>query len=239
MKRSPLNWGLFFLGVNMEINEQRFAYYYKKAIENPGKDIIIPKKKGMKSPQAIHNERIAIVDRIEACLKLADISYYRNRYKIRVNLRQILPWLSGSIGTLDRFTFPASRKRWSGDPRQMKPVFYGMDSGTGVTSTVLGRRSDKCIIIDEYYSLSESDYDAQSKIWATLSKDLRRPVTYGKDQRQVLVEGVVMDEYPSMESLVQHTSWPIPIITDTYPSPVKSIISAIRDSAATHNILSW
>jgi hypothetical protein len=215
----------------MEVNEQRFAYYYKKAIENPGKDIIIPKKKGMKSPQAIHNERIAIVDRIEACLKLADISYRRNRYKIRVYLQQTSPWLSGSSGMIDSF-------RFIGDDRQMKPIF-GMDSGSGITSMIRGRRSDKCLIIDDYYSLSESNPDAKLKILDSLSAAHHHLVTFGKDQRQVLEEGVVMDEYPSMESLVQHTSWPIPTTTDTYPNPVKLIISAIRDSAATRNTLSW
>ena len=72
----------------MEVNEQRFNTYLQRVMNNPEKYVIVPKKKGMKSPQAIHNERMGIVDRIETSLKLLDMRYDRNKYKIRVRLRQ-------------------------------------------------------------------------------------------------------------------------------------------------------
>ena len=93
------------------------------------------------------------------------------------------------------------------------------------------------MIIDEISSFDVSSLDAISKTWDSLSPETHRLVTFGPDQLQELEEAVVTGAFPSTGLPVQPISLRSPTTTDIFLPRVKSITSAIRDSAVTPNIL--
>lgn len=204
---------------NEQIIEERFAYFWGLLINNPNQFFLIKKRQKGGTREERRKERNALIERLETSFKLMNLPYERRVNKLRAIVVKPNPTMSGIIGSLNGFSFVSSETR------------------SGRTTSISGRTDGCLMFIDEMKSYDESNPDAVSRIWDSLSPETHRLVTSGQVQHLVKAEVEAMGGFPSMGSLPQHTSLHSPTTTDIFPPRVKLITSATRDSAAIPNIL--
>lgn len=202
---------------NEQITEERFTYFWNLLLNNPNRFILINKRQNGGTHQECKKERNNLIERLETSFKLMNLPYERRLNKLRSIVVKPNPLISEAFGTINRFSF--------------------FDSAKGKTTTVTERTEGCLIFIDEMTSYDELNPGVILETRGSPSMEIPPLVTFGQAQHPAKDVGVGMGVFPSTGLPLQPISLRSPTTTDTFLPRVKLITSAIRDSAATPNIL--